>query len=164
MDLSKYFVFKTNFKYIAWFVWFLFVANALSDVSGPFLNSNENISKSDYNKYIGYFLILFALLESGVTLLVRHLALTRPARKGSYSPYDRPFRFLIVGIINWICSGSIVLYGPVVYYMSGLVWPVLFFGALGFLLFLYHSPRLGQFRIASKESSNIMDASFSQIK
>lgn len=164
MDLRKYFAFKTNFKYIAWFLWFLFVANALSDFSGPFLNSNEHISKSDYNKYVAYFLILFALLESGVTFLIRYLALTRPAKKGSYSPYDWPFRFLIVGVINWICSGSIVLYGPVVYYMSGLVWPVIFFGSLGFLLFLFHSPRLGQFRIEPKESHDIMDASFSQIK
>ena len=164
MNLKKYFTLKANFKYIAWFLWVLIIANALTDFLGPFLNSEKQVNKSDYNNLVTYFLVFFALIECVVTVLIRYFALIRPAKKGTCSPFKDPFRFLLVGVINWLCAGSIVLYGPIVFYMSGQVWPVILFGCFGIFLFLFHSPRLGQFKYELNGSPDIVDVSFPQIK
>lgn len=164
MNFKKIFAFKTNFKYIAWILWVVFLANSLTYFSAPFLESTEKHQSAEYLKLFIIILVGIALIESGVTILIRHFAIIRPYKKGSYSPYQGPFRFLMVGLINWIFAESVVIYGTVVFLMSGRIWPVWFFGCLGIALLIYHSPRLGCFSPTTAMGSDIVDATFTQIK
>lgn len=164
MNLRRIFSLRNNIRYIAWFLWLIILANSLTFFSSPFLKNAEKIQNADYLKLLFIILVAIAIIESGVTILIRHFAIIRPFKRGTYSPYLRPFRFLIVGLINWIFAESIVIYGTVCFFMSGQIWPVLFFGCLGIATLIYHIPRLSRFSPTAHMGSDIVDATFSQIK
>ena len=56
-----------------------------------------------------------------------------------------------------------LIYGSVLFVISGEIWLVVFFGFLGIALLLFHSPRLGAFAKELNEEPDIIDTSFSQI-
>lgn len=163
MNFSQLFAFKKNFKYIAWFFWFIFFINALLRIYSPFVSSTENIQKADYLDMLIPALIIAALIEAIGTILIRYFALIRPSKKGTYNPYFGPLRFFLVGIINWILSGGIVVYGTVIFFLSGETWPVLLFGVTGILLLIFHSPRLGPFIKEPNQKEGIIDTPFSKV-
>lgn len=156
--------FKKSYKYIAWFVWVIFLINALRNIANPFINPLVSFEKPTWVNMLNFFLIIVSLVEGGLTIIIRYLALIRPFKKGSYSPYKGPLRFLFVGIINWICSVGMVICGTVIYSLSGEIWPVIFFGCLGLALLIYHSPRLGPFKDSSVIDTEVIDAPYSEIK
>jgi hypothetical protein len=164
MNIKKYFFSKKPFEYIAWFLWFIVLASVFSNLTIPLFKPVDNIQKPGYMKIFMISLICVALIQSGATILFRYYALIRPNKKGSYTPYQGPIRFVLVGLINWIFADSIAIYGIVVFFISGQMWPVLFFGLLSIALLFYHCPRLGQFGAMPHTSSNAIDASFTQVK
>ena len=104
MNLRRIFSLRNSIIYISWFFWFVFLANSLTFFSTPFLKHSEKIQNADHLKLLFIILVGVAIIESGVTILIRYFAIIRPFRRGTYNPYQRPFRFLIVGLINWIFS------------------------------------------------------------
>lgn len=164
MSIKKYFFSKKPFEYIAWFLWFIVLACIFSNLTIPLFKPVDKIQKTGYMKIFMISLICVALIQMGATILFRYYALIRPNKKGSYTPYQGPIRFVLVGLINWIFSESIAIYGIVVFFMSGQIWPVLFFGLLSIGLLIYHSPRIGQFDTIPNTGSNAIDTSFTQVE
>ena len=138
---------------IAWFVWGIHAFCALAFlyvplVHIPLVNPEAAFQHPDFQQSLTLLvvgLIAVALTEVLITIALRHYALVRPARKGTFSPDRNPVRFLVVCIITWLISVAIVFYGAVIYYVSGDKWPLLLFGAIGLALLVFHSPRFSAF-------------------
>jgi hypothetical protein len=162
MGVPKFLLLRNNFKYIAWFLWSIFVYNALVYFYHPFAASKEIIQKSDNVNILFVSLAIVAVIEAAATILFRYFTLIRPAKKGTYTPYSGPIRFLLVGVVNWACSNSIIIYGLVLYYMSGETWFLLFYGIVGSVLLFFHSPRMGPFKNKLIPETDNVDTSFSQ--
>jgi hypothetical protein len=162
MNFAKIFLLRNNFKYIAWFIWSIFLFNALIYFYQPFIASEENIQKSDHASILFISLTMVALLEAAATIVFRYFALIRPSKKGTYSPPSGPIRFLLVGFVNWVCSNSIIIYGLVLYYMTGSPRFLLVFGPIGLVLLIFHSPRLGPFKKKMTSGTDKVDTSFPQ--
>jgi hypothetical protein len=145
MEKTDKFTFRI--KYLsAWLVWFGIAVYAAASVVAPF-RSNAVSTKSDvWMPLFIYVLIFIAFLEAGISFLIRYYAITKPYRKGIYNPQDKFFRYYVVGMINWSISDSIIIYGNVTHYAFGIIWPYYLFIILGFLLLLFHSPRLSPFK------------------
>ncbi len=162
MNFAKIFLLRNSFKYIAWFFWSIFLFNALTYFYHPFIASEENIQKSDHVNILSISLTIVALIEAAATIFLRYFALIRPWKKGTYSPCSGPVRFLLVGFVNWACSNSIIIYGLVLYYMSGETKLLFFFGPIGMVLLFFHSPRLGPFKKKVNSETDNVDTSLSQ--
>lgn len=165
MNLKKYLPITKTSHGIAWVVWALFFANSIKYFFTPYLKPATNIEQQDWINLLIYSLLIASVLEVGVTLLIRYFALLRPFKKGSYNPNKSFVRFFIVGLINWFCSNCIVLYGPIIYYISGFLWPHFVFSFIGFVLLFYHSPRLKPFSgtSISKNVTDVIDTSWSKL-
>ena len=139
--------------FIAWLIWifhvYIVLFGGLYPLGHiPFINPEETIQPEHQNINIAMIstaFIVVALIEGLITIALRHYALIKPSRKGTYTPYSGPLRFLIVGFLNWTFSTAIVLYGTLLHFMTGDKWPLLLFGAIGLPLLLYHIPRVGLF-------------------
>jgi uncharacterized membrane protein YbhN (UPF0104 family) len=162
MDFAKIFLLRNNYKIIAWSLWFICATHALTYFCHPFIAPEQYIQKSDHVNVVFISLTLVALIEAAATVLFRYFTLIRPAKKRTYSPYSGPARFILVGFVNWICSNSIIIFGLVLYYMSGETWPLLFFGLIGSVLLLFHSPRIGPFKKKVHFETGSDDASYTQ--
>ena len=158
--MKKLLSLRNNFKYVAWFFWCFFIFNSLVDLCFPLIIPKQDIHIVDHIRLIISSLAVVALIEAGITVLLRYFALIRPAKKGTYHPHGGPFRFLIVSLVNWAFAESIAIYGAVTYYMSGQVWPTLLFGGIGLVLLLFHSPRLKPFDMEPSTGPDAVDASF----
>lgn len=129
----------------AWLIWSVTMASAMILLVMPLFMPAEESRAFDGILMITLCLFLFALIKGGATVVIRRWALMRPFQSGIYTPQKGPIRFLIIHLFNWFCCESIMVYGLVIYYMSGLIWPVFLFGVLGVPLFFYHRPSLKPF-------------------
>jgi len=130
---------------IAWGIWFLFFTICLGYLLSPFISPRTAAENFDWIYILIATLFIVAVLEAGITILIRYLAVSRPYKRGTYNPNDRFARFFIVCFINWFLANSITVYGLILYYMSGFLWVYFIFGTMGTILLIYHSPRLKPF-------------------
>ncbi len=140
---------------IAWVVWTLFFINSFKYIISPFVEPMANIKTYDWIQPLIISLIIATLIEAAVTILIRYFLLIRPYKNGTYDPKKKFTRFFIVGIIIWLCSNGICIYGPIIYFMSGLYWPHIIFGIIGTTLLIYHSPRMKPFVNNENNKKNV---------
>jgi hypothetical protein len=131
---------------VAWFLWIIFAINLVSYIFAPFVSPSTSAEFYDWINIVIYSLLIAAIIEAGITFLIRHFAIIKPYKNGTYNPHQKFFRYLIVGILNWFIAASITLYGTILYYMSEILWPHYIFSTIGLFLILYHCPRLGPFK------------------
>lgn len=132
-------------RVVAWLIWAIFVENIIGYISAPFYLESTPSLPIDTSNLVIYGLLAASFVATGITFLIRHFAIMKPFKKGTYNPNNKFFRYLIVGILCWFISNCIALYGTVVYFMSNIIWPHYIFSIVGALLLLYHSPRLSPF-------------------
>ncbi len=132
-------------RVVAWLIWAIFVKNIIGYIAAPFIAESNPSEPIDTINLVIYGLLGATLVATGITFLIRHFAIMKPFKKGTYNPQNKFSRYLIVGIVAWFISNVITLYGTVVYFMSGIIWPHYIFSAVGAFLLLYHCPRLGPF-------------------
>lgn len=135
---------KKQDVYVAWITWSIIFLIAIRNFSVPFIT--QKAEPLQWSDQVLYAIIVFSLLETGITFLLRHFAIMKPFKNGRYNPNTQVARFFIIGILNWIISNSIVFYGTMTYCIYGTIWQHYFFGILGFALLVFHAPRLGPFK------------------
>ncbi len=143
----------------AWAVWASFALNSVRYILIPFVEPATNIQAKDWIQMLIFLLIIVSVLEAGVTILIRYFAIVKPYRRGTYNPHDRFARYFIVGAVNWLISNTVVHYGTILYYMSGIYWPHCLLSSMGIALLLYHTPRLGPFTKEAGQKEAIEAAS-----
>ncbi len=151
---------------VAWLLWAIFAFNAVVYLMAPFAEERTSTESYDWINILIFALMIAAFIEAAITFIIRYLFITKPYRKGTYSPNKKFARYFIVGFINWFISNSITLYGIILYYLSGFYWPYFLFGICGFGLLVYHSPRLGPFKENEKhtERNDTIDSSWSKVE
>lgn len=135
-----------KFSLLAWTIWFFVFFISLGDVALPFISPRTSTNSYDWAFQLNCGLIFFSVVSSGITILIRHYAIMKPYKNGSYNPLNNHVRFIIVGVLNWMISSLIIFYGTLTYYLTGIMWQYFILSALGFSLLLFHSPRLGSFK------------------
>lgn len=166
MEGSRFLPIARTSHGIAWVVWALFFINCVRYLISPFIEPRINAENYDWINLLMVSLFIAAMLEAGLTILIRYLAILRPYKRKTYNPHERFARFFIVCFINWFLGNSITLYGPIFYYMSGFLWAHFIFGTMGAFLLIYHSPRLKPFTKMKKGlvQNEILETEYSQIK
>lgn len=110
------------------------------------LQSPRSTTSYDWVPMATYIWIFVAIIFSIITLLIRHFAVIKPYKNGEYNPHLNFARFFATTIVNLILSCSVVCLGMLSYSLGGEIWVLYFLSVLGFILFLFHSPRLSQFK------------------
>lgn len=146
MKASRFLPIARTSHGVAWVIWALFFINCVRYLISPYVEPRTSTENYDWTNLLMASLFAVAIIEAGITVLIRYLAILRPYKRETYNPHDRFARFFIVCFVNWFLANSITLYGPILYYMSGFLWVHFIFGSMGVFLLIYHSPRLKPFR------------------
>ena len=154
LEKLKFLPIKNVSHGIAWVIWAFFFADGLYRLLSPYIEPATDIKNYDWINILIASVFVVAILEGGVTILIRYLAILRPYKNRNYNPHDSFARFFMICFINWFLASSLPVYGLILYYMSGF-WGVHFIlGIMGMLLIIYHSPRLKPFT----ESNNLVQS------
>ena len=137
-------------RIITWPIWCLFLISVIFYIPGTktaFEQSPANIDSSDWFFMLVIAISIMAIIESLLTITIRHFALIRPAVRSGLNIHSLGggIRFLIVNVLNWFIAETVAVYGMVLYIMSERIEFLYIFGFAGVCLLIFHAPRLSPY-------------------
>ena len=138
-------------RIVSLITWLLSVASILIYIPmsiTAYANSESSRNIKEVNIYLVVALSIVAAIELLIGFAIRYFALTRPAKRGTFtlSSIGRKIRFFLVHFFNWSIGESIAIYGMVLYLLYGKLAFLLVFSAVGLGTVLLHAPRLKPFQ------------------
>lgn len=144
-------------RVIAWAVWLFFLYVTISYIPGTkeaLELSPANIETSTWFSKFAIVIIIVAIIEAGLTLLLRHFALIKPVQKGTYNieSIGGSIRFLFVNILIWFIAETLPVYGLILYIISEQIAFFYSFSIAGIILLIIHAPRLSPYKIVASSA------------
>jgi len=137
-------------RIIVWPIWCLFLVSMVFYIQGiktALEQSPVNIDSRDWFLMIAVAISIIAIIETLITVTIRHFALVRPAMRRTFNicSLSGGIRFLLVNLLNWLIAETVVVYGMVLYIMSDRIEFLYIFGFAGLSLLIFHAPRLSRY-------------------
>lgn len=142
-------------KIISLVLWLFTIVTVISYIPMSISSLNQSNPTGNPDEMSILFIVLLfiiSMVEIFITIVIRHFALVRPAKRGTLKidTLGGGIRFFLVHFLNWSFAESIAIYGMVLLFMYGKIWFLFVFCPISLGTLIFHAPRFKTYQTCDK--------------